>query len=48
MPPKTEQPFIETDATGCLYDRRMRENILKAVPPEEAAASEALAAMRRS
>jgi len=46
MTAKTDQPFIETDAAGCLYDRRMRENILKAVPPEEAAASEALAAMR--
>jgi DNA-binding MarR family transcriptional regulator len=46
MPPKTEPPFIETDAAGCLYDRRIRENIVKAVPAEEAAASEALAALR--
>ena len=46
MAPKTEQPFIETDAAGCLYDRRIRQNISRAVPQEEVAASEALAALR--
>ncbi|HEX3506848.1 MAG TPA: MarR family transcriptional regulator [Candidatus Dormibacteraeota bacterium] len=46
MPAKTEPPFIETDAAGCLYDRRIRQNISRAVPQEEVAASEALAALR--
>src|SRR4029077_14008995 len=46
MPPKIEQSFIETDAAGCLYDRRIRQNISRAVPQEEVAASEALAALR--
>ncbi len=38
--------FIEADATGCLFDRRVRENLEREVPTSEAAATEALAALR--
>ncbi len=40
------EPFIETDATGCLYDRRVRDHLKRDVPQEEVAATEALAALR--
>jgi DNA-binding MarR family transcriptional regulator len=40
------EPFIETGADGCLYDRRVREHLKLDVPPEEAAATEALSALR--
>jgi DNA-binding MarR family transcriptional regulator len=39
-------PFIETDETGCLFDRRVRENLKGDVPDAEIAATEALAALR--
>src|SRR6202521_3557162 len=39
-------PFIETDETGCLFDRRLREHIQRGVPAGEVAATEALAALR--
>src|ERR1700736_1332989 len=45
MPGKLE-PFIESDETGCLYDRRMRERFKVEVPESELAATEALAALR--
>lgn len=45
MPTKIE-PFLETDTTGCLFDRRVRENIKRDVPADEVAATEALAALR--
>ncbi len=45
MHPKLE-PFIETDETGCLYDRRAREHLKRDVPESEVAATEALAALR--
>ncbi|MDQ6878220.1 MAG: MarR family transcriptional regulator [Candidatus Dormibacteraeota bacterium] len=38
--------FIETDASGCLFDRRVREHLAQEVPANEAAATEALAALR--
>jgi DNA-binding MarR family transcriptional regulator len=40
------EPFIETDATGSLFDRRVRERMKHDVPAEEADATEALAALR--
>ena len=40
------EPFIDTDETGCLFDRRVREHVNRDVPPDEIAASEALAALR--
>jgi DNA-binding MarR family transcriptional regulator len=40
------EPFIESDETGCLFDRRVRENLKLDVPDNEAAATEALAALR--
>jgi DNA-binding MarR family transcriptional regulator len=40
------EPFIDTDDTGCLFDRRVREHLKRDVPPEEIAATEALAALR--
>jgi DNA-binding MarR family transcriptional regulator len=40
------ESFIETDTTGCLYDRRLRENMQRNLPPAEVAATEALAALR--
>ena len=40
------EPFIETDETGCFFDRRIREHLKMDVPAEEAAATEALAALR--
>jgi DNA-binding MarR family transcriptional regulator len=39
-------PFIETDETGCLFDRRLREHVSRDVPEAEVAATEALAALR--
>ncbi len=45
MHPKLE-PFIESDQTGCLYDRRVREQLMRDVPESEVAATEALAALR--
>jgi DNA-binding MarR family transcriptional regulator len=46
MHPKIETHFIETDATGCLYDSRVREHLRRDVPESEVAATEALAALR--
>ena len=40
------EPFIETDAAGRLYDRRVRDRMKQDVPADEADATEALAAMR--
>jgi DNA-binding MarR family transcriptional regulator len=40
------EPFIETDANGCLYDRRVRDRMNQDVPAEEADSTEALAALR--
>ena len=42
----THEPFIDTDETGCLFDRRVRENFKGDVPEDEVAATEALAALR--
>jgi DNA-binding MarR family transcriptional regulator len=42
----TNEPFIETDETGCLFDRRVREHIGRDVPAAEVSATEALAALR--
>jgi DNA-binding MarR family transcriptional regulator len=39
-------PFVDVDETGCLYDRRVRDNLKGEVPAEEVAATEALAALR--
>jgi DNA-binding MarR family transcriptional regulator len=40
------EPFIETDAKGCLFDRRVRERIDSNAPADEVNATEALAALR--
>src|ERR1700716_2627358 len=40
------EPFIEADANGSLFDRRVRERMKQDVPVEEADATEALAALR--
>jgi DNA-binding MarR family transcriptional regulator len=40
------EPFIETDETGCLFDRRVREHLQRGIPESEVAATEALAALR--
>jgi DNA-binding MarR family transcriptional regulator len=40
------EPFIETDETGCLFDRRLREHLKQDVPAAEVSATEALAALR--
>ena len=40
------ESFIETDETGCLYDRRLREHLGRDIPGNEASATEALAALR--
>jgi DNA-binding MarR family transcriptional regulator len=40
------EPFIETDETGSLYDRRAREHLKRDVPKSEVAATEALSALR--
>ena len=40
------EPFIETDATGRLFDRRVREHIEKGVLADEIVSTEALAALR--
>src|SRR5450759_3632491 len=40
------EPFIETDATGCFYDRRVRDRMNQDVPADEADSTEALAALR--
>lgn len=40
------EPFIETDGAGCLFDRRVRENLEEGIPENEVAATEALAALR--
>ena len=40
------EPFIESDASGSLYDRRVREHLKQDVSRSEIAASEALAALR--
>ena len=39
------EPFIEADATGCLFDRRVRDRMKRDVPADEADATEALAAL---
>jgi DNA-binding MarR family transcriptional regulator len=39
-------PFIETDESGCLFDRRVREHLNRDVPADEMAATEALSALR--
>ena len=44
--PEMHEPFIETDAAGRLYDRRVREHLRRDVPENEVAATEALAALR--
>jgi DNA-binding MarR family transcriptional regulator len=46
MHPDKLEPFIETDETGCLFDRRVRDHIKGNVPESESAATEALAALR--
>jgi DNA-binding MarR family transcriptional regulator len=40
------EPFIDTDAEGCLFDRRIRERMELNTPQDEAHATEALAALR--
>lgn len=40
------ETFIETDKTGRLYDRRVRDHVKGEVPDSEVAATEALAALR--
>ena len=40
------EPFIETDAKGCLFDRRIRERMDRNTPANEMDATEALAALR--
>jgi DNA-binding MarR family transcriptional regulator len=40
------EPFFETDANGCFFDRRMRDRMAKDVPADEVDATEALAALR--
>ena len=40
------EPFIETDAKGCLFDRRIRDRMERNGPADEADATEALAALR--
>src|ERR1700730_3352948 len=46
MHPGKNEAFIETDETGCLFDRRVRDHIKGNVPESEIAATEALAALR--
>jgi DNA-binding MarR family transcriptional regulator len=46
MHPVKNEAFIETDETGCLFDRRVRDHIKGNVPESEIAATEALAALR--
>src|SRR3984893_9946618 len=46
MHPGKNEPFIETDETGCLFDRRVRDHIKGNVPESEIASTEALAALR--
>src|ERR1700682_1687374 len=46
MHPGKFEPFIDTDETGCLFDRRLREHLVQDVPADEVAATEALAALR--
>jgi DNA-binding MarR family transcriptional regulator len=46
MHPGTHETNIDTDETGCLYDRRLREHLMKDVPADEVAATEALGALR--
>ena len=45
MDPKFN-PFIDTDETGCFYDRRVREHLKVDVPDSEVGPTEALAALR--
>ena len=40
------EPNIESDGTGSLYDRRVREHLKRDVPADEVATTEALAALR--
>ena len=40
------EPFIETDAKGCLFDRRIRERLKQDTGADEVDATEALAALR--
>jgi DNA-binding MarR family transcriptional regulator len=40
------EPFIESDAKGCLFDRRIRERMDRNAPADEVNATEALAALR--
>jgi DNA-binding MarR family transcriptional regulator len=40
------EPFIETDANGCLFDRRIRERMKQDIDPAEVDGTEALAALR--
>jgi DNA-binding MarR family transcriptional regulator len=42
----SHETFIETDAEGCLFDRRVREHLERDVPANEIAATEALSALR--
>ena len=46
MHPGKFEPSIDTDETGCLFDRRLREHLMQDVPSDEVAATEALAALR--
>ena len=40
------EPFLEIDASGCFYDRRVRDRMKQDAPADEADATEALAALR--
>ena len=40
------EPFIESDANGCLFDRRIRERLKQDTGADEIDATEALAALR--
>ena len=46
MNPGKHESFIESDETGCLFDRRVRDHLKPDVPEAEVAATEALAALR--
>src|SRR6202049_1365853 len=48
MHPDKLEPFIETDQTGCLFDRRVRDHIKGNVPESEVPALEALPALPRA
>src|ERR1700693_2679803 len=40
------EPFLEADAKGCLFDRRIRERLAQETGADEVDATEALAALR--